>query len=138
MEKINNIWEEYKKIRLINENKFTKVFKAKNKITNQYVVIKEIEKSKINIQDYLIEIENWKKMKSENIVEIIDIFETKGYYYLIMKLCYFSLDDYLKIRKDSLSIEQIKELLLELNKCFKEMKENKIVHKNLKLSNILL
>ena len=55
-----------------------------------------------------------------------------------MKLCYFSLDDYLKIRKDSLSIEQIKEILLELNKCFKEMKENKIVHKSLKLSNLLL
>ncbi len=58
MEKINNIWEEYKKIRLINENKFIKVYKAKNKITNQYVVIKEIKKSKINIQNFSIEIEN--------------------------------------------------------------------------------
>ena len=138
MEKIKNIWEEYKKISLIDENSFSKVYKAKNKITNQYVAIKEIEKSKINIQNFSTQIENWKKLKSENIVEIIDKFETKDYYYLIMELCYISLDDYLKIRKDPLSIEEIKELLLELNKCFKEMKEKKIIHKNLKLSNILL
>ena len=138
MEKIKNIWEEYKKVSLIDESTFSKVYKAKNKITNQYVAIKEIEKSKINIQNFAIEIENWKKLKSENIVEIIDIFETKEYFYLIMELCYISLDDYLKMRKSPLSIEESKELLLELNKCFKEMKENKIVHKNLKLSNILL
>ena len=138
MEKINNIWEKFTKIEVIGKNSFSKVYKAKNKITNQYVVIKEIEKSKINIQNFSTQIENWKKLKSENIVEIIDKFETKDYYYLIMELCYISLDDYLKIRKDPLSIEEIKELLLELNKCFKEMKEKKIIHKNIKLSNILL
>ena len=111
MEKIKNIWEEYKKVSLIDESTFSKVYKAKNKITNQYVAIKEIKKSKINIQNFAIEIENWKKFKSENIVEIIDIFETKEYFYLIMELCYISLDDYLKMKKDSLSIEEIKELL---------------------------
>jgi serine/threonine protein kinase len=42
------------------------------------------------------------------------------------------------MRKDPFSIEEIKEILLEVNKCFKEMKEKKINHANLKLSNILL
>ena len=138
MEKINNIWEEFKKISLINENSFSKVYKAKNKTTNQYVVIKEIQKLTINIHNFSTEIEKWKKFKSENIVKIIDKFETKDYYYLIMELCYISLDDYLKIRKDPLSIEEIKEILFELNKCFKEMNEKKIIHRNIKLSNIFL
>ena len=138
MEKINNIWEEYKKISLINENSFSKVYKAKNKTTNQYVVIKEIQKSKINIQNILTEIENWKKIKSENKVELIDTFETKEHYYIIMELCYISINEYLKLRKDPLSIEEIKEILFELNKCFKEMNEKKIIHKNIKLSNIFL
>ena len=138
MEKINNIWEEFKKINLINENSFSKVYKAKNKTTNQYVVIKEIQKSKINTQNILTEIENWKKIKSENKVELIDTFETKEYYYIIMELCYISINEYLKLRKDPLSIEEIKEILFELNKCFKEMNEKKIIHKNIKLSNIFL
>ena len=52
MEKINNIWEKFTKIEVIGKNSFSKVYKAKNKITNQYVVIKEIEKSKINIDNF--------------------------------------------------------------------------------------
>ena len=40
-----------------------------------------MEKSKINIQNFTKEIENWKKLKSENIFEIIDISETKEYYF---------------------------------------------------------
>ena len=138
MEKINDIWKEYKKINLINENSFSKIYKAKNKTTNQYVAIKEIQKSKINIQNISTEIDNWKKLKSENKVELIDKFETKQHYYIIMELCYISIDEYLKLRKDPLSIEEIKEILLELNKCFKKMNEKKIIHKNIKLSNIFL
>ena len=138
MEKINSIWEKYTKIEIIGINSFSKVYKAKNKITNQYVVIKEIQKPKINIQNFLKGIENWKRIKKDNSVEIIDKFETKEYYYLIIESCYISLDDYLKMRKDPFSIEEIKEILLEVNKCFKEMKEKKINHENLKLSNILL
>jgi serine/threonine protein kinase len=49
-----------------------------------------------------------------------------------------SLEEYLKERKDNLSIEEIKEVLLELNKSLKEMKEKNILHRDLKPSNILL
>ena len=37
-----------------------------------------------------------------------------------------------------LSIEEIKEVLLDLNKSFKEMKDKNIIHRDLKPSNILL
>ena len=49
-----------------------------------------------------------------------------------------SLEEYLKKRKDGLSINEIREVLLELNKSLKEMKEKKILHRDLKPSNILL
>ena len=35
-------------------------------------------------------------------------------------------------------IEEIKEILINLNESFKEMKNNNIIHRDLKLSNILL
>ncbi len=49
-----------------------------------------------------------------------------------------SLEEYLKERKDGLSIDEIREVLFELNKSLKEIKENNIIHKYLKSSNILL
>ena len=136
--KINNIWDAYEKIESISSNSFAKIYRAKNKKTNKYVAIKEIEKSKINVDDILKLIVIMKKLNSENSVSLIDTIETKEYYYLILELCYISLEDYIKMRKEPLSIEEIREVLLELNECLKEMKNKNIIHRNLKPSNILL
>ena len=46
--------------------------------------------------------------------------------------------EYLKIRGNGLSIDKIREILLDLNKGFKEMNDNNIIHKNIKPENILL
>ena len=42
------------------------------------------------------------------------------------------------MRKKSFTKEEIKELLIDLNKGLKAMYENKIIHRNIKPSNILL
>ena len=44
MIKLNNIWEKYKKIQLIHCDNITSVYKAKNILNEEYVVIKEIKK----------------------------------------------------------------------------------------------
>ena len=43
-----------------------------------------------------------------------------------------------KKRNNCLSIEEIKELLLDFNEGLKKMIDNNIIHRKLKLSNILL
>ena len=123
MRNINNIWDEYDKYEIIGSGAFATVYRAKNKSTNKYVAIKEIIKTKIKINNILNEIEIMKKLKSENSLLLIDEIETKEAYYLILELCYISLEEYLKERKESLSINEIREVLLELNKSLKEMKE---------------
>jgi len=139
IKKMDSIWEEYNKIELINSSCFTNIYRAKNKKTNEYVAIKEIKKtSQINADDILKSIEIMVKLKSENSVSLIDSIETKECYYLVLELCYISLDDYIKMRKDALSIEEIREVLLELNEYLKEMNNKNIIHKDLKPSNILL
>ena len=135
---MNSIWDEYEKIELIGSGSFADVYRAKNKKTNEYVAIKEIKKSKINVQEIFKEIEIMKKLKSENSVSLIDTIDTNECYYLILELCYISLEDCIKMRKEPLSIEEIREVLLELNECLKEMKNKNIMHRDLKPSNILL
>ena len=138
MRKVNNIWDEYEKYEIIGTGGFAKVYRAKNNKTKKYVAIKEIDKTRIKDKNILNEIEIMKKLKSENSLLLIDEIETKEAYYLILELCYISLEEYLKERKECLSINEIREVLLELNKSLKEMKEKNILHRDLKPSNILL
>ena len=63
MRKVNNIWDEYEKYEIIGRGGFAKVYRAKNKETNQYVAIKEIDKTRIKDKNILNEIEI---MKNEN------------------------------------------------------------------------
>ncbi len=138
MRKVNNIWDEYEKYEIIGRGGFAKVYRAKNKETNKYVAIKEIDKTVFKDKKILNEIEIMKQLNSDNSLLLIDGIETKESYYLILELCYMSLEEYIKERKDNLSIDEIREVLLELNKCLKEMKEKNILHRDLKPSNILL
>ena len=136
MKKLNDIWEKYQKIELIGFNSFSNVYKAKNKLNDEYVAIKEIKKSQNdNISKIIMtEIENMKKLKNSLLIN--DVIETPNSYN--NELCYLSLEEYLKLRKNPLSIDEIRELLLNLNQTFKEMNDKKINHNNLKLSNIFI
>ena len=55
-----------------------------------------------------------------------------------MKICLFNWEKYINMRKIQLSIDEIKKILLDLNKSLKIMKEKEIIHGNIKLSNILI
>ena len=136
MRKMDNIWDEFNKIELIGLGSFSKVYRAKSKLNDKYVAIKEINKSNMNNNDILNEIEIMKKL--ENSVLLIESIESQDSYYLILELCNISLEEYLKNRENPLSIDEIKEVLLDLNKSFKEMKDKNIIHRDLKPSNILL
>ncbi len=137
---MENIWEKYKKLEIIGNVSISDIYRAKNNSTKENVAIKEIKKIKINDSNKTIikEKEIIKKLKSENIVSLIEIIESQDSYFIVSELCYMSLEEYIEKRKDPLSIDELREFLLELNKGFKEMNDNNIIHKNLKLSNILL
>ena len=136
---MENIWKKYDKIEKIGSNLYADVYKGKNKLTSEYVAIKEINKMRIKTNKVILnEIKIMEKLKSENSVLLIEIIETSEYYYIISEYCYMSLEEYMNKRNNCLSIEEIKELLLDLNKGLKEMNNNNIIHRDLKPSNILL
>ena len=117
------------------------VYRAEDKKTGLYVVIKEIDKERINQSEDILkdEIEIMKKIKNENSIELKDIIDTNKYFYIIMDFCEYNLESYLKRkRKNGLSVIEIKNILIQLNNTFKLMLKEKIIHKNLKPSNILI
>ena len=132
-----NIWDKYQIIEKIDLN--GDVFKAKNKENGNYVAIKKINKLKFEDENkYLSEIKKMNELKSENAISIIEILNDNNYCYIVMELCLLNLNEYMKIRKEGLSIEELKDLLIELNKILKKMNELNIIHIDLKLSNILI
>ena len=60
-----------------------------------------------------------KTSKLENLVQIIDIIDTKYNFYIVMGLCFLNLEEYMKIRKEGLLIEEIKDFLIKTNDILK-------------------
>ena len=57
---------------------------------------------------------------------------------IVMEKCDEDFENYLKQRNKSLNEEEIKKIFLDLNKIFKVMNENNIIHRDLKLKNFLI
>ena len=136
MLKLNNIWDKYKKIEIIGLGAFGDVYRGK--INKEYVAIKEIKKLKTEEKKFVEETEIMQKIESDNSVKLIERVETEDSFYIISELCDLSLEEYLNKRKESLSIEEIKELLIDLNKGLKVMNNYNVIHGDIKPSNILL
>ncbi len=136
MSNLNNIWDKYRKIGTIGYGVITKVYKGK--MNDEYYAIKEINKMNSGGKNFLKEMEVMKKMECDNMVKIIESIETQESFYVVSELCHLNIEQYLNKRKKAFSVEEIKELLLDLNKGLKVMYEKKVIHGDIKPSNILL
>ena len=134
MSNTTDIWKKYKKIKVIGTGTYGKVYKVQNIQNGYYFAIKEIEKARGVLSK---DINKLKTIDKENNL-IKEIIETNQYLYIIMELCEYNLDNYIKKREDLISSDEIRVLLIQLNKTFKIMLNEKIIHGNLKLNNILI
>ena len=84
------------------------------------------------------------KICSENNINSVKCYEyikNEDYFIIIMELCDINLDKLLmeKIKKKlKFNIDEILEIMKDLNNTFKIMKEKNIIHRDLKLENILI
>ena len=74
--------------------------------------------------------------ENKNTVEFFEYFNTKKEFAIVMEKC--DLKHAFIRREKNFSLEEIKEILIQLNNTFRVMEDNQIIHGDLKLENILI
>ena len=159
----NRIKEDYKNyyyiIIVIGSGGYGKVYSGKDKKTKELRAIKVMDLNKIKedlissymtdeIGDYLKNyidgfIQEFNIMKicaknNSNSVNCYEYFNSENEFVLIMELCDENLLQYEIRNKKEFKPEEILKIMTQLNNTFKIMKENNIIHRDIKLENILI
>ena len=104
-----------------------------------YGALKLIDKNKFFKIDALKnEVNLMKKIENDNSVKIYDQYNSKEEYVIVIELCDCNLKERLDETSNGLKVIEIKNILIQLNNTFRKMVDNKIIHRDIKLENILL
>ena len=131
--------KKYQILSKLGSGSFGNVYLARNKFTDERVALKQIKKSSAcllsdgKIKD---EIEILKKLDHPDIVRIIESFNTKNSYILITEYC--EEGELFDQVKNQLSETQIAVIFRQLLSGLAYLHSNNIVHRDLKLENILI
>jgi serine/threonine protein kinase len=120
----------------IGSGAYSKVYKALDK-NGKIIAIKKINIHNINdklLERIEYEIHIHKKLEHPNIVKLHDVFRNDKCICLILEYCDQDFDNI----KYNIKPSEIKLYIIQLNDAFKYLKENNIIHRDIKPKNILL
>ena len=135
---------DYKLEKQIGSGSFGDVFRGVDKHSGMKVAIKRLRKKILYengqylLKAYYREIDCMKKCECENSIRFIRDFQTQNNYNIIMELCDTDLLCYLYQRPEPFTVDEIRYTFSQLNNVFKKMQQYKIIHRDLKLGNILI
>ena len=158
--KSNDYKEEYNNLEKIGSGNYGTVYKGLLKNEKEYRAIKVIDKEEMKsrlksikndndveeefnlyIKNGLInEIDNMRTCMKDNLnsIKFYEYYDTEKEYAIVMELCDNNLQNILNKKKEAFNVDEVYDIMSQLNNTFKIISENNIVHRNLKLENILV
>lgn len=132
--------ENYHIIELVGEGSFGKVYKARRKFTGQITAMKFINKhgkSEKDIKSLRQEIEILRKLRHENIIMMLDTFETKSEFCVVTE---FAQGELFEVIEDDQSLpeSEVQCIAKQLVKALHYLHSNRIIHRDMKPQNILI
>ena len=158
--KSNDYKEEYNNLEKIGCGNYGTVYKGLLKNEKEYRAIKVIDKEEMKkrfkntkndndveeefnlyIKNGLInEIDNMRTCMKDNLnsIKFYEYYDTEKEYAIVMELCDNNLQNILNKKKEAFNVDEVYDIMSQLNNTFKIISENNIVHRDLKLENILV
>ena len=130
------IWE-----KSLGKGSFGEVYEVE--IKGKKYAAKKISKLKLSTQyletAFQRELDILKKMSNcENSVKFYLYYEETGFHIIIMELCDNELESILNLKENGFNSFEILSIMSGLNNAFKYMRMNGIIHRDLKLENIMI
>lgn len=127
----------YTEQQLIGKGAYGEVFVATDSFLQRQVAIKRYYRSTGDLLHVRTAIEQWAKLNHPNIAQVLDYSDQEGQLSLVMTYCAnASLDQGVKALKSNQ--EHIAKLFLQLSSAVGHMHGQGLIHRDLKLANILL
>ena len=151
-EKERDFWDEtYKRENKIAQKEFQAIYRAKevkepfDMVTIKEYTIKEgSNKQKIEnlFNREITLLEDLKSLNCPNFVNYIknrkDILKERDYYFIVREYCFSNLEEFIEMNDGKLEVGLIQLIMKQLNNAFKILRDKKIIHRNIKPSNILI
>ena len=136
------VFNDYKLFKIIGKGSFGEVYLTQKGDNQKLLATKCLDLRELNkdLQKYLKnEIVIMRKLKHQNIIQLIEVFHSKNHFYVIMEYCNGgTLSDCLKRYGKPFSIEIIQYLMRQIIEGLKYIHSKKIIHRDIKLENILV
>ncbi|KAI8889219.1 Pkinase-domain-containing protein [Backusella circina FSU 941] len=133
--------QKYFKLEFLGEGGFARVFKVRN-LRGEYLAAKIIAKKAVVNKKMktkmLAEINIHRSLRHNSIVQYLDCFEDKLNVYIIMELCENKTMTDLIRKRRCITEDECRYFLGQILLAIRHMHANRIIHRDLKLSNIFL